>query len=67
MLRLSKLTDYAVVVLTRLDDAAEGGVLTDVASPLYTRAAFTSTSPSAPPDAPTAARACPLSTGSGGA
>ena len=28
MLRLSKLTDYAVVVLTRLDDAAEGGVLT---------------------------------------
>ena len=30
---------------------AEGGVLTDVASPLYTRAAFTSTSPSAPPDA----------------
>ncbi|MCA3358928.1 MAG: SUF system Fe-S cluster assembly regulator [Roseomonas sp.] len=28
MLRLSKLTDYAVVVLTRLDDAADGGVLT---------------------------------------
>ena len=28
MLRLSKLTDYAVVVLTRLDNAAEGGVLT---------------------------------------
>jgi DNA-binding IscR family transcriptional regulator len=28
VLRLSKLTDYAVVVLTRLDDAAEGGVLT---------------------------------------
>ena len=26
MLRLSKLTDYAVVVLTRLDDAAEGSV-----------------------------------------
>jgi FeS assembly SUF system regulator len=28
VLRLSKLTDYAVVVLTRLDDAAEGSVLT---------------------------------------
>lgn len=28
MLRLSKLTDYAVVVLTRLEDADEGGVLT---------------------------------------
>lgn len=28
MLRLSKLTDYAVVVLTRLEEAEEGGVLT---------------------------------------
>lgn len=28
MLRLSKLTDYAVVVLTRLEAAAEGGVMT---------------------------------------
>lgn len=28
MLRLSKMTDYAVVVLTRLDDAEDGGVLT---------------------------------------
>lgn len=28
MLRLSKMTDYAVVVLARLDDAEEGGVLT---------------------------------------
>ncbi len=28
MLRLSKLTDYAVVVLTRLEDAEEGGVIT---------------------------------------
>ena len=28
VLRLSKLTDYAVVVLTRLDDATDGGVLT---------------------------------------
>ncbi len=28
MLRLSKLTDYAVVVLTRLEDAEDGGVLT---------------------------------------
>ena len=28
MLRLSKFTDYAVVVLTRLEDAEEGGVMT---------------------------------------
>lgn len=28
MLRLSKLTDYAVVVLTRLDEAQAGGVMT---------------------------------------
>jgi FeS assembly SUF system regulator len=28
LLRLSKLTDYAVVVLTRLEEAEEGGVLT---------------------------------------
>ncbi len=28
MLRLSKFTDYAVVVLTRLEEAEEGGVLT---------------------------------------
>ena len=28
MLRLSKLTDYAVVVLTRLEEAEDGGVLT---------------------------------------
>lgn len=28
MLRLSKLTDYAVVVLARLEEAADGGVMT---------------------------------------
>lgn len=28
MLRLSKMTDYAVVVLTRLEEAEEGGVMT---------------------------------------